>query len=34
MVVVVSLVMVLLLVYCTYQVVGIYYYNIFTKPKD
>lgn len=33
MVVLVSLSMIVLLVYCTYQIVGIYYYNIFTKEK-
>jgi hypothetical protein len=32
MVVIVSISMIVLLVYCTYQIVGIYYYNIF--PKD
>jgi hypothetical protein len=34
MVVVVSLAMVVLLVYCGYQIVGIFYYNIFTAKKD
>ena len=34
MVVIVSISMIVLLVYCTYQIVGIYYYNIFHKDPE
>ena len=33
-VVVVSLTMIVLIVYCTYQLVGIYYYNVFEKEES